>query len=429
MKLEPKIFRSELAGAEYHLYHHPTGLDILIMPMEGFTTTEAIFAARYGSIDNCFRSADTGDFIRVPDGIAHYLEHKLFEGEERGVFERYASTGASANAFTSFDMTGYTFSSASDCTEPLGILLDFVQDPYITDENVEKERGIIAQEIMMSNDSPSRAMFYDLLDSLYFVHPVKIDIAGTVESIQEITAPLLMQCYNTFYDLHNMVLSIAGNVDEEKVLEICDRHLKGGLDKKVESRLPDEPEGVVRHRSEITREVGLPMFSFGFKCPPLTGGERQRVSIICELMLKVLFGNMSDWYRNALETGVINTTFGTEVFSSDRGYFTLIMSGDVKDPEAVYESICERIRTLERSSVDEELFRILKKGAYGSEVMKCNSVSNCCDMMCFSYLQGADFLDTLKTVSQMTADDIYEASKLLDISRSAFCVVNNRERT
>ena len=423
MKLEPEIFRSELSGDEYHLYHHPSGLDVMIMQMPGFTTTEALFATKYGSVNNCFRTLDTGDFISVPDGIAHYLEHKLFEGEECGVFERYAGTGASANAFTSFDITAYTFSASSDYEEPLSILLDFVQHPFITDENVEKERGIIAQEIKMTNDSPSRALFFELLNSVYHKHPVKIDIAGTVESIQDINASLLMKCHETFYNLNNMVLSIAGNVDDETVLGICDEKLAPSENKQLELFVPEEPDTVVRHKSVISREIGVPMFSFGFKCPPLKGRELLKTSIAADLMLKVLFGNMSDWYRNAFEQGLINSTFGTEVFSSEQGYFMLILSGEAKDPDAVYESITEKIKSLDASGFDRELLGTMIKGGYGSEIMKYNIVSECAESMCFYYSQGVSCFDNLKIMSELTPEEVFETAKLLDTERSSFWVV------
>ena len=427
MDLKPEIFRSELSGDEYHLYHHPSGLDVLIMPMPGFTTTEALFAAKYGSVNNSFRTLDTEDLITVPDGIAHYLEHKLFEGEECGVFERYASTGASANAFTSLDITAYTFSASSDYEEPLSILLDFVQHPYITEENVEKERGIIAQEIKMSQDSPSRALFFELLDSIYHVHPVKIDIAGTVESIQDITAELLMKCHSTFYNLNNMVLSIAGNVDDETVLRICDEQLVPSENKQLESPIPDEPDDVVRSRSVIYREIGVPMFTLGFKCPPLKGIGLLRTSIAADLMLKVLFGNMSDWYRDAFERGLINSTFGTEVFCSEQGYFLLILSGESKDPDAVYENIAEKIRSLDPSHFDKDLLNTLIKGGYGSEIMRYNVVSECAESMCFCYTQGVSCFDNLKIMSELTPEEVFDTAKLLDIDRSSFCIVRKRE--
>ena len=425
MKPEPQIVRSDLTGDEYHLYHHSSGLDVMVMPMKGFTTTEALFAAKYGSVNNCFRIGSDGEYTKVPDGIAHYLEHKLFEGEECGVFEKYAKTGASANAFTSFDTTAYTFSASSDYTEPLRILLRFVQQPYFTEENVEKERGIIAQEIKMTNDSPSRALFFELLNSVYHFHPVRIDIGGTVESIREITPELLYKCYRTFYDPGNMVLCIAGNVDDETVLSICDECMEQSSGKKVESFFPEEPDSVVKRRSEIKRQIGVPMFSLGFKCSPLKGSELHRKALAADLMMQVMFGSMSDWYRKAFESGLINTTFGTESFSSEQGYFLLMFTGESKDPEAVYESICSEIKSFEPAKFDTGLLDTLIRGSYGAEVMKFNIVSECANSMCFHYMQGVCCFDTLKIMSELTPEEVIETVSLLDISRSSFCIVRN----
>ena len=427
MKLEPEIIRSDLTNDEYHLYHHPSGLDILIMKMEGFTTTEALFATKYGSVNNCFKTKNSDEFIHVPDGIAHYLEHKLFENEECGVFELYAKTGAMANAFTSFNITGYTFSASSDYKEPLRILLDFVQKPYFTDENVEKERGIIAQEIKMTNDSPSRALFYELLKSLYHIHPVKIDIGGTVESINEITTELLYQCYNTFYNLHNMVLSIAGNVDDIEVLKICDEYLKPCENIELQTLFPDEPYGVVRKRSHIKRQVGIPIFTLGFKCDVYSGYELEKKSLAADLMLRMLFGPMSIWYKEAFEAGLINSTFGTEVFSASEGYFVIMLTGESKYAEDVYASICLEIEHIRSRPLDENLFKTLLRGCYGNEVMKLNLVSECAETMCLAYMQDMTGFDTLKILSELTIEDISDAIRLLDIDRASFCTVSDKD--
>lgn len=176
--------------------------------MKGFSSVEALFGTKYGSINTMFKTSDDAEYTTVPEGIAHFLEHKLFENEDCDVFELYAKTGASANAFTSFDKTCYIFSSSHNYQDSLRILLDFVQKPYFTKENVDKEQGIIGQEIKMTNDNPDWRLFFNLLRGMYHNHPVKIDIAGTVESIAEIDADLLYKCYNTFYNLNNMVLSI-----------------------------------------------------------------------------------------------------------------------------------------------------------------------------------------------------------------------------
>jgi len=240
--MEKNILTSPQTGDSCIHVKHSSGLDIYICEMKGFSSVEALFGTKYGSINTMFKTKEDTEYTSVPEGIAHFLEHKLFENEDCDVFELYAKTGASANAFTSFDKTCYLFSCSKNYKESLKILLDFVQKPYFTKANVDKEQGIIGQEIKMTNDNPDWRLFFNLLRGMYHSHPVKIDIAGTVESIAEIDADLLYKCYNTFYNLNNMTLSIAGNISADEVLEICDECLRPCEDKGLETVFPDEPD-------------------------------------------------------------------------------------------------------------------------------------------------------------------------------------------
>ena len=421
--LEPETVVSELTGDSYKIFHHPSGLDVLIMKLEGFTTVEALFATKYGSVNNCFRTTDTGDYIKVPDGIAHYLEHKLFENEDCGVFELYAKTGAAANAFTSFDQTAYLFNASSDYKEPLAILLDFVQAPHFTQENVDKERGIIAQEIKMTNDSPTRALFFEMLNCLYHTHPVKIDIAGTVESINEITPELLYKCYNTFYNLHNMVLAIAGNVDEDEVIRICDEHLRPVEDKKLECFFEPEPAEIVRSRSVIRRQVGNKLFAFGFKLPPLKGKAMVKKGVALDVLMEMLLGPSSQWYQQAIEDNIINSTLSLDMFYSGSGYFACIIEGESRDPDAAYARISERLETARSEPIDEELFKTILKGRYGTEIRRFNIVNECAETMCMNYLEGVSAFEQINAMSELTSDDLRDALAELSLDRAAFCIL------
>lgn len=242
-----KEVKSERLGDKYYEIKHPSGLKIFVYPKERNNSTYAVFGTRYGSIDNCFRV--NGETHRVPAGIAHYLEHKLFESADGDAFARYAKTGASANAYTSFDMTCFLFSCTENVYDSLEILLDFVQSPYFTEQTVQKEQGIIGQEIKMYEDDPQWRVLFNLLESLYRTHPVKTDIAGTVESIAQITPELLYECYHTFYNLNNMVLSIAGDVDLNRILQLCDRMLKPSKPVAVERIFDPEPDEIVKTRA------------------------------------------------------------------------------------------------------------------------------------------------------------------------------------
>ena len=277
--MEKNIITSQGTGDKIIHVKHDSGLDIYICEMEGYSSVEALFGTKYGSVNTMFKMAQDKEYTVVPEGIAHFLEHKLFENEDCDVFELYAKTGASGNAFTSFDKTCYLFSCSKNYQESLKILLDFVQKPYFTQETVDKEQGIIGQEIQMTNDNPEWRVFFNMLRCMYHNHPVKIDIAGTVESIAQINAELLYKCYYTFYNLNNMVLSIAGNVKADEVLAICDECLKKCEDKGLETVFPDEPESIVQHEINEEQPVGTSIFNIGYKCRPCKGMERLKKSM------------------------------------------------------------------------------------------------------------------------------------------------------
>ena len=215
--MNPKKISSSLAKEEYFYMKHPSGLDIYVYPKKGYSSKYAVIGTNFGSINNTFKVKGEESYTVLPDGIAHYLEHKLFESVDGDAFSLFSKTGASANAYTSFEKTAYLFSCSDNFEESLNILLDFVQSPYFTPQNVEKERGIISQEIKMYQDSPEWKMLINLLESLYHNHPVKIDIAGSVESIQKITPEILYKCYDAFYNLNNMAICLVGDIDPERI--------------------------------------------------------------------------------------------------------------------------------------------------------------------------------------------------------------------
>ena len=256
---------SPVLGERFQRVEHRSGLTILLCPMEGYSTAYAMFSAKVGSIDTTFKTQREEDFVEVPAGIAHFLEHKMFECEDGDAFAKYAKTGASANAFTSFDRTAYLFSCAGNFQESLEILLDFVSRPYFTPETVKKEQGIIGQEIRMYDDDPGWRSLFNLLGALYHVNPVKLDIAGTTESIAEISADLLYRCYHTFYSLGNMVLTVAGNFRPETVIETADRILKPGEEVSIQWRRAPEPREIVTGYAEQALSVSTPSSSWALR--------------------------------------------------------------------------------------------------------------------------------------------------------------------
>ena len=384
---------------------HKSGLDIYISEMSGFSSIEAVFAAKYGSVNTMFRTKADKEYTTVPEGIAHFLEHKLFENEDCGVFELFAQTGANCNAYTSFDRTGYTFSCSGNYQENLKILLDFVQKPYFTKESVDKEMGIIGQEIQMTNDDPEWCVFFNMLRCMYHSHPVRNDIAGTKESIAKITPELLYKCYNTFYNLNNMVLSIAGNISADEVLAICDECLKPCEDKGLESVFPNEPDAIVEAEIREKQAVGASIFDLGYKCTPCSGREKTMKSIAASVAGELITDPSSEMYQELLKKGIINSTFCYEVFCGD-GYFTLIISGESEKPDIIRDKVQERIEGMLRDGISEKDFRRFQKTLYASLVRELNNVELVSSLMMSAHMDGVPPFDTIDMLADLTAEDV-----------------------
>ena len=424
--MEKNIITDKITGDRIIHAKHDSGLDIYICEMEGYSSVEALFGTKYGSVNTMFKMAQDKEYTVVPEGIAHFLEHKLFENEDCDVFELYAKTGASGNAFTSFDKTAYLFSCTKNYQESLKILLDFVQAPYFTQETVDKEQGIIGQEIQMTNDNPEWRVSFNMLRCMYHNHPVKIDIAGTIESIAQINADLLYKCYYTFYNLNNMVLSIAGNIKADEVLEICDKCLKPCEDKGLETVFPDEPESIVK--SEITEKqpVGASIFNIGYKCKPESGKERLEKVMAASVAADILSDPSTEMYQKLLKEGIINSSFGTEVFTGD-GYFTVIFSGESDSPDVIRDTVSDEIDRITKEGIDEELFGRIKKSAYGSLIRELNNVEAVANLMMNSHMDGVGPYDTIEVLSKLKSSDVLDFMKNELIKDR--CVMSVIERT
>jgi predicted Zn-dependent peptidase len=376
--------------------------------MDGFVQTAAMFGTKYGSINNCFKTSDEEGFVTVPDGIAHYLEHKLFENEDCDVFDLYARTGADANAMTGFESTVYLFTCTENYLESLKILLDFVRKPYFTQENVDKERGIISQEIKMTMDVPKRKCFFNLLNAMYCVHPVKIDIAGTDDSIAEITPELLYKCYDAFYNLSNMALAVAGSFDENEVISICDEMLGENEGRAPEVRFPDEPYNVCKRYTEEKFSVGLPIFSVGFKVKPYDDSVIVKKEVEADLALSLLAGKTSPLFKQLTDEGLVTKKLSCEIFSGD-GYFSLILSGESAQPQKVVELILQAVKTAKKEGFDEETFELLKKAEYGHTVRGMNNPESYAENMLAFYFHGLDAFEVERCLAKVTKRDIEEA--------------------
>ncbi len=405
MSLPVKEIHSELLRDSYYEIEHPSGLTILVMPKEGYSSAYALFGTKYGSIDTRFKRSDEAGFTEVPEGIAHFLEHKLFESEDLDAFARYAKTGASANAYTSFERTCYLFSCAGNFKASLEILLDFVQSPYFTEQTVQKEQGIIGQEIRMYQDEPNWQVMFNCLRALYQVHPVRIDIAGTIDSISQITADLLYRCYHTFYNLNNMALAVAGNVTVDEVLEVADRILKKAPELAIERNFPDEPAEVVQPYIEEKLDVAAPLFMLGFKETYDTPERPLREQLQTNILLEMLAGNTSPLYRRLFDEGLINTQFGAEYFQG-YGFASVLFSGESKDPQKVADAIQAEIERARREGLDPAAFERARRKLYGHFVMAFNDIEELANEMIAAEFRGGGLFDEAQLLREIALDEI-----------------------
>ncbi len=383
------------------------GLHIYVAPKPGFQKSYAFFATNYGGMDMRFKL--DGKWLDTPAGVAHFLEHKTFDTEDGNALQDLAANGASPNAFTSTSMTGYYFESTEKFEENLRILLSFVSVPYYTQESVDKEQGIIGQEIRMGDDEPDTQVFYGMLEGLYAHSPIQVNIAGTVESIAQITADTLNLCHRAFYDPGNMVLCVAGDVDPERIAAIARDVLPARGHAPVE-RDHGEAEAPEAHKSkwEKAMAVSTPIFQLGFKdTPPKKGAEWLKWELTGNLACEVLLGTSSPLYARLYSEGLVNESFGygSEAYP---GAAFLCAGGESRDPEAVRAAVLEEAGRIGREGVDEELFQRLKKAAYGYMVRSLNSFENICVSQTMAFFNGYEYLTFPQCFETITKADVEE---------------------
>ncbi|MCF7755132.1 insulinase family protein [Paenibacillus xylanexedens] len=385
------------------------GLHVYILPKPGFQKTYATFATKYGSVDNHFQ-VEGKEEVKVPDGIAHFLEHKMFEEPTGDIFATFASHGASANAFTSFDQTVYLFSATEYVNENIQTLVDFVQNPYFTDQNVEKEKGIIGQEIDMYADNPDWRVYFGLIEAMYQKHPVHIDIAGTVESIRTITKEMLYECYNTFYHPSNMLLFVVGGVNPQEVIDMVrsnqeqkDYKPQGSIQRFFEP----EPEQVGEARREAKLAVSLPKCLFGFKETDigLTGEQLLRRDMTTQLMMDLLFGSSTRLFQKLYDEDLISDSFGHEYNSSPQYAFSAI-GGDTKDPDQLLARIREEVDAIVEKGFESTDFERARKKKIGGYLRMLNSPENIAHEFTRQQFRGGDFFNMLPLYESITLEDV-----------------------
>lgn len=369
----------------------PNGLSIYVDVRPEYGKQFAFFATRYGGMDLRFRGED-GEWLDTPAGVAHFLEHKTFDTEDGSALQRMAANGTDPNAFTSSAITGYYFDGVRGFEENLRILLSFVSVPWFTPASVDKEQGIIGQEIRMCEDDPNDEAYYRLLEAMYVNHPVRNRVAGTVESISRITADTLYQCHQAFYRPGNMVLCAAGNIDPHRVVDIAREVLPAEHSTATAAdHGQPEPKWVGEKLTRKTMPVSIPLFTLGFKGSPAAKGEGLRQRLVAELVCDVLFSTSAPLYNRLYEQGLLNSSFGS-FYSSGPDCAFIVAEGESRNPEQVRREVLAEASRLGREGIAPELWERLKKAAYGTMVRHLNSMEDTCIELAEAHFNGEDYL-------------------------------------
>lgn len=405
-----KIKKSDILGEKVYYGTHSSGLGIYIIPKKDYSQNYAIFGTRYGSVDSKFVVPGETEPTEVPDGIAHYLEHKMFDQPDgSNVFDKFSRYGANANAFTSFNITAYLFNATANIEENLATLLDYVQSPYYTPETVQKEQGIIGQEINMYDDNGGWKVFFNFLGCLYNNHPVKKEIAGTIESISHITADYLYKCYNTFYNLSNMAIVVVGDVEPESILNVIESGIKKNepFTEGIKKLYPDEPSNVAKHYAEQKLSVAMPLFMMGFKDTD-TGYDGKKLlkkNIEMNILLQMLFGKSSHFYRSLYEQGLITPSYAVDYTMQPDYGFTSI-EGESNDPKKVYDMMLAEVDNIRESGLSEDDFDRIKKFVWGRYIRTMNDVEDYASMYLQLLFMGIDYLDYHEVYNEINFEDI-----------------------
>jgi len=407
-EIEQNVSERTYAALDERIYEydHPSGLHVQLIPKKGFQKKFGVLTADFGSIDTTYKRA--GETISIPDGTAHFLEHKLYEQPDGDVMNQFSALGADCNAATGYSKTYYYFTCTDNFEPCLDLLLKHVFQPYFTEQNVEKEKGIIIQEINMYLDDPYYICGMDLLHLLYKNNPVKKDIAGTEESVRRITPEILYQCHSAFYRPRNLCLTVVGDVAQETIYEALER---AGLPRAdgtaIEKVLPEEPDQLVGTRSERKMAAPMPIFNFGFKDRPAryAGKERMRRRLAGNMAKELIFGTSSELYEKLYDNGYINYDFYAS-YELERDYAMFSIAGASEHIGFVQDYITEYLREISKKGVDSRNFTIMKNAMNGSLLRSFDSVSYIGKIFGQLYLQGVDAFDYFLSCGTITENDV-----------------------
>ena len=403
------------------------GLTVMIVPKCGIQKKYIIWGTNYGSNDSEFIVPGEKEVTKVPDGVAHYLEHKLFE-QENGAnsLDVLSALGVNANAYTTNNHTAYLYECTDKFYEALDEFMDYVQHPYFTDENVEKEKGIIGQEIMMYDDYPEWKVYMNAMNAMYHKNPIKIDTAGTIESIAPIDKDILYKCYNTFYNPSNMAMVICGDFEPEKILEeVKKRLIPKSANGEIKRIYPEEPESIVQQKVEQKMEVNTPLYVIGIKDKETGSEEIVKKHIAIEILLNILFGQSSDLYKKLYNDGVLYSSPMLE-YEFAKGYAHVLITGQAKEPEIVYNEFINEVKVLKEKGIKESDFTRIKKMIYGSYIKEYDGPQDIARMFLADYFKGINSFDYLEEADSVNLDYAKQVlDEVFNEDRMVLSVVKN----
>ena len=405
-----KVIESLNIKEKAHIEKLENGMNVIIIPKNTTKKKYVIWGVNFGSIDNHFKV--DGEEIYIPDGVAHFLEHKMFEQENgKNSLDTLMALGIDANAYTTSDHTAYLFECTDHFYEGLDELMNYVQNPYFTNENVEKEKGIIAQEIRMYDDDPGWQLYMGILDCLYKNNPIKVDIAGTVESISKITPEVLYKCYNTFYALDNMTLVICGDFEPEKLLEEVKKRLtKNKTYEKIERIYPEKEKTINKKYVEKNMNVSMPIFAIGIKDVSKMDSEIVKKHIAIEILLNMIIGKSSDLYKKMYNQGLLLEEPSIDYEFSEE-YAHIVISGQSNDSEEVYKMFKEEIENYKNNELNIDHFERIKKKIYGDYVVEYNSVSEIARMFLTDHMKKISSFDYIEQYKVITKEYVEQVLK------------------
>lgn len=402
LKVKEKVYIEKLEN----------GLTVMIIPKKGVQKKYIIWGTNYGSNDSSFIVPGETEVTEVPKGVAHFLEHKMFE-QENGTnsLDTLTSLGVNANAYTTNNHTAYLYECTDNFYEALDEFMNYVQNPYFTDENVEKEKGIIGQEIMMYDDYPDWKVYLNALECMYHKHPVKLDITGTVETISKIDKEILYKCYNTFYNPGNMAMVICGDFEPDNIIkEIRKRLVDKNSNGEIKRVFEEEPKEIVKEKMEQNMEVSQPIYTIGIKDVPAEDKEKVKKYIAVEILLNIVVGASSELYKELYDIGNSYSTPGFE-YEFDKNYAYILITGQSNNPDELYKKFKEKVGKFSKEGISKQDFERTRKMLYGEYIKEYNDVTNIARMFLSDYFKGINSFDYLEEISTINVEYLNQVLK------------------